>query len=116
MRLHHVNLTHPPGAEDAARVFYTRLLGLPEIPKPPELRARGGVWFAIGEHALHLSVEPLVAESRRHIAIQVPDLEAFREKLQAAGVSTLEDVPFESMQRFHCRDPFGNRLEFLSQG
>jgi hypothetical protein len=43
--LDHVQLAMPRGQEDAARRFYCGVLGLPEIPKPAHLAARGGVWF-----------------------------------------------------------------------
>ena len=47
MKLSHINITMPKGAEDVARSFYSGQLGLREIPKPEELRIRGGggVWF-----------------------------------------------------------------------
>jgi catechol 2,3-dioxygenase-like lactoylglutathione lyase family enzyme len=44
----HVQLAMPVGAEDQARAFYTGVLGLAEIPKPPVLAVRGGCWFACG--------------------------------------------------------------------
>jgi catechol 2,3-dioxygenase-like lactoylglutathione lyase family enzyme len=46
--LHHVQISCPAGAEDDLRAFYGDLLGLPEIPKPPVLAVRGGVWFRVG--------------------------------------------------------------------
>jgi len=33
--------------------------------------------------------------------------------LQQAGLETEDGVPIPGMRRFECRDPFGNRLEFL---
>jgi len=44
-RIDHVQLAMPAGREDVARDFYGRLLGIPEVPKPPEMQSRGGVWF-----------------------------------------------------------------------
>ena len=41
----HVQLAMPAGAEDVARGFYQRVLGLPEQSKPPHLAKRGGCWF-----------------------------------------------------------------------
>ena len=38
----------PAGMEKAARDFYQGLLGIPEVPKPPELAKRGGAWFESG--------------------------------------------------------------------
>ena len=53
----HIQLAMPKGAEDAARLFYRDLLGMIEIPKPPELAKRGGVWFQSGPVQIHLGVE-----------------------------------------------------------
>ena len=48
-RLDHVQLAMPPGGEDRARAFYDGVLGIPEIPKPPDMAQRGGCWFERGE-------------------------------------------------------------------
>ena len=113
MRLHHVQLTLPPGREADARQFYAGLLGLTEIPKPPELAQRGGVWFQLGSIQLHFGVAETGASSRRHIAIQVDDAEVMRRALQGAGYATEDAVSVDGICRFYCRDPFGNRTEFL---
>ena len=47
----------PPGMERTAREFYEGLLGIPEVPKPPELAKRGGAWFERGALKIHLGVE-----------------------------------------------------------
>ncbi|MFI1397409.1 hypothetical protein [Streptomyces sp. NPDC020681] len=41
LAVHHVQLAAPPGSEDALRAYYTDVLGMTEIPKPPALAARG---------------------------------------------------------------------------
>jgi len=41
--LDHVQLAMPAGEEDAATAFYSGLLGLRRVPKPPNLVAAGGV-------------------------------------------------------------------------
>ena len=38
----------PAGREAEARAFYSGLLGIPELVKPPALAARGGAWFESG--------------------------------------------------------------------
>ena len=51
----HVQLTVPKALETEALAFYRNVLGLKEIPKPEELRTRGGAWFVseqIGEETL----------------------------------------------------------------
>ena len=41
LRLDHVQLAIPKGAEDLCRPFYVGLLGLKEVPKPAALAGRG---------------------------------------------------------------------------
>jgi ribosomal protein S18 acetylase RimI-like enzyme len=111
--LDHVQVAAPAGGEDAARAFYGGLLGLRELPKPERLRARGGVWFAVGDHQLHVGIEDPFAPARKaHPALAVPranDLRALAERLAAAGHRATWDGP-----RFYVEDPFGNRLELLA--
>jgi len=112
-RIDHVQVAAPPGGEGAARAFYGDLLGLRELIKPERLRARGGVWFAVGEHQLHIGIEQSFAPARKaHPALAVPragDLSALAAKLEAAGRTITWDGP-----RFYVEDPFGNRLELLA--
>jgi ribosomal protein S18 acetylase RimI-like enzyme len=112
-RLDHVQVAAPAGGEGAARAFYGELLGLPEVPKPERLRARGGVWFAIGDQQLHVGIEEPFAPARKaHPALAVPragELSALAARLEAAGRTVSWDGP-----RFYVEDPFGNRLELLA--
>jgi GNAT superfamily N-acetyltransferase len=112
-RIDHVQVAAPAGGEGAARAFYGDLLGLPELPKPERLRARGGVWFAVGEQQLHVGIEASFAPARKaHPALAVPragDLSALAAKLEAAGRAIAWDGP-----RFYVEDPFGNRVEVLA--
>ncbi len=117
MRLSHVNITMPKGAEATARSFYGGLLGLLEIPKPESLRRRGGVWFDTGGLDLHVSVEESRAgvDAYRHFGLECPDVEGLRAKLSAAGVATEDGRP-APWKRFFVRDPFGNRIEIHEAG
>jgi len=112
-RIDHVQVAAPAGGEGAARAFYGDLLGLPELSKPERLRARGGVWFAVGEQQLHVGVEESFAPARKaHPALAVPragDLSALAAKLEAAGRTVGWDG-----RRFYVEDPFGNRIELLA--
>ncbi len=110
----HMLLAMPRGEEDVARSFYGNLLGLNEIEKPPNLRARGGVWFTLGTKQLHLGVEPNFTPAKKaHPAFLVDDLDHLKEKLVAAGFPIIDDEPLHGYDRFYSNDPFGNRLEFL---
>ena len=117
LRLDHVQISAPKGEEAAARRFYGDLLGLTEIPKPHTLQGRGGVWYQVGEHQIHLGMEDPQpnAASRRHVALLVDDLDQFRAHLEAHGVATSEDLPLPGYRRCYARDPFGNRVEFMER-
>ena len=81
--IEHVQLAMPTGMEQAAREFYERLLGIPEVPKPPELARRGGAWFERGSLKIHLGVEADFRPARKaHPALLVADLEALVNRLK----------------------------------
>lgn len=113
--IHHIQITVPAADVAAARVFYCETLGLIEVEKPDSLKGRGGFWVQAGDRQLHVGIEEGVDRTRTkaHVAYQVDDLAAWRERLAAAGVAALESVPIPGFNRFECRDPFGNRLEFI---
>ena len=114
-RLNHVQVCVPPGAEDEAREFYGRLLGLKEIEKPEVLRPNGGLWFEIAGVQLHIGVEPEQPPSKRHPAFEVEDLEGVRAYLGANGVRLKEEPSIPGARRLSFFDPFGNRIELLER-
>jgi catechol 2,3-dioxygenase-like lactoylglutathione lyase family enzyme len=116
-RLSHVNISMPQGGEDAARSFYTGLLGLTEIPKPEPIRSRGGVWFDAGGLDIHLSIEDphAGADAQRHFGLEYADVDGLRAKLHAAGIATDSGRP-APWKRFFVHDPFGNRIEIHEPG
>ena len=113
--VHQVQITIPKGAEDAARDFYCRILGLSEIEKPDSLAGRGGFWLEVGDRQVHVGIEDGVERerSRAHVAYLVDDLELWRSTLTDAGIEILDGIPIPGYSRFEFRDPFGNRVEFL---
>lgn len=117
LALDHLQLAMPAGEEARARAFYGRLLGLTEIPKPPELAQRGGVWFQTGSVTLHLGVEADFRPARKaHPALIVDDLEAFLQACQANGIETdSSQPPLKGYKRAHVFDPFGNRIELMER-
>jgi catechol 2,3-dioxygenase-like lactoylglutathione lyase family enzyme len=118
--LDHVQVAAPKGCEGAARAFYSDLLGLEEIAKPIGLAARGGCWFRLGQHELHIGVEqPFRAAAKAHPAFRVGSVEALRglaDRLTSAGATVVWADPDEipGQERFYVSDPFGNRLELLA--
>lgn len=113
--VHHAQIIVGTDQVEAAREFYCGLLGLQEIPKPASLLANGGFWCQLGAFQVHIGVEAGEArkQTKAHLAYAVTDLESWREKLLAAGLQIQASTPIPGMQRFECRDPFGNRMEFL---
>lgn len=114
-RIHHIQITVPADQEAAARDFYLHFLGLTEIEKPRSLQGRGGFWVLLAGQELHVSLEEGInrTATKAHIAYQVDDVSAWREKLTAGGFTMAESVPIPGYHRFEFRDPFGNRVEFI---
>lgn len=118
--LDHVQVAAPAGCEDDARSFYGDLLGLEEIPKPALLAGRGGCWFRAGAHELHVGVaDDFLPATKAHPGIATTSHAALHElagRLAAAGVGVewAPSAELEGRERFHVRDPWGNRLEVLA--
>jgi catechol 2,3-dioxygenase-like lactoylglutathione lyase family enzyme len=112
--LHHVQLAIPGGAEDQCRRFYVDALGLLEVPKPPVLAARGGLWVRRDGLEIHLGVEDDFRPARKaHPGILVGDLDSLAQRLADHGVDVEWDDNFPGFRRFYAFDAVGNRLEFL---
>jgi len=125
MKLHHVQLSMPRGAEDEARRFYSLALGLKEVTKPAALAGRGGCWFRAYDGdtvmaEIHLGVdEPFRASRKAHpglVCESLTELESVAQRIQDGGyeISWEERDTFEGYIRFHTRDGFGNRLEIMT--
>jgi catechol 2,3-dioxygenase-like lactoylglutathione lyase family enzyme len=115
LRLDHVQLAMPEGGEAEARRFYAGALGLREVPRPPNLARRGGVWFE-GEGGLrvYLGVERDFRPARKaHPAFVVRDLRGLADGLRARGFEVAADEPLEGFDRLYASDPFGNRIELM---
>ena len=115
--IHHAQVTIPKGAEDEARRFYCGVLELKEIPKPESLAGRGGFWLEVGDRQVHIGTEDGVehAKTKAHVAYEVEDIETLRDALASHGVKIIDGIPIPGYIRFECRDPFGNRIEFLQR-
>lgn len=104
----------PPSQERLAREFYSKLLGMHEIPKPLQLAKRGGCWFENGAVQIHLGVEQEFHPARKaHPALKCADYDGLLAILRGAGieVAQAEDIP--GIRRCHISDPFGNRIELI---
>lgn len=106
----------PPGDEEKARAFYGGLLGMKERPKPPELAKRGGCWFESGRVQIHLGVEnDFRAAKKAHPALRCRDYPALVRRLRDSGVAVSDPDDIPGTRRCHVHDPFGNRLELISE-
>ncbi len=117
-RLQHASMVIPPGGQEAVRAFYGGILGLEEKQPPHTLAHLNLVWFAAGQGEMELhflpDTRPLDWTDQRHICLVVEDLEEYRGRLTAAGVSVIPADPIPNRPRFFCHDPFGNRLELTT--
>ena len=108
----HVQIAVPKVKEAECLAFYREVFRLPEIPKPEELRGRGGAWFQIGTLQMHISIDPEPSpKSKRHICFLVEDLASAKAQLLARGIPIEEESVAEGLSRFFIRDPAGNRIE-----
>lgn len=118
--LDHVQLSCPPGGEDAARTFWRDTVGLTELVKPATLAGRGGCWFGAPGTALvvHVGVEDGFVPARKaHPALLLAgpaELDALADRLRAAGCDVRADDLLPGYRRFHTDDAHGNRVEFLA--
>jgi catechol 2,3-dioxygenase-like lactoylglutathione lyase family enzyme len=114
--LDHAFITIPSGAEDESRRFYGELLGLKEIPSLPAWAPP--VWFQAGNQELHLGAyEDHAAPKRPHPGSRVESATALEElahRLDEAGVEPKWGDRIEGRKRFYVRDPFGSRVELLT--
>src|SRR5689334_18326377 len=112
----HIQLAMPAGQEDAARTFYSGLLEIPEVPKPPDLAKRGGVWFESGRVRVHLGLDPDFRPARKaHPGLLVRDLAGLVRNLRAAGIEVIEAEPMPGFEHVYIADPFGNRIELIER-
>jgi catechol 2,3-dioxygenase-like lactoylglutathione lyase family enzyme len=112
--LDHVQLPAPPGSEPQLRTFYTGVLGMAELTKPPVLAGRGGCWFSAGGVVLHLGIDQdFRPQGKAHPGIRVTGIYDFAKRLQDKGTQIVWDYDLPGHSRFYARDPVGNRLEFL---
>ncbi|HTY69722.1 MAG TPA: VOC family protein [Alphaproteobacteria bacterium] len=112
----HVQLAIPAGGEETARPFYVDVLGLTELPKPPELAARGGAWFTSGTVQVHLGVDPeFRPATKAHAAFRVSDLHEIEQRARQCGYRIGEDDPLPGFARIFVYDPFGNRIELMQK-
>ena len=117
-RLQHAALTVPVEELDEARRFYTEILGLKEVPRPPEVQSRPGIWYSLGTTELHIQARPDAPAEKgdRHPALVVDDIDAWRRRFADHGIEVIDQPTLYGRRRFNVRDPFGNLLELMTEG
>jgi len=114
LAIDHVQIAIPPGGEPEARRFFGDLLGLREIPKPPELAAHGGCWFDLGAQQFHVGIDgDFRAATKAHVAFVTDAFDATQDRLAAAGYPPRSGARVNGRRRFFADDPFGNRIELV---
>jgi catechol 2,3-dioxygenase-like lactoylglutathione lyase family enzyme len=112
--LDHVQLAMPLHGEEVAEAFYSGLLGLSRLPKPPPLAVRGGCWFGRNDVQVHLGVEADFRPARKaHPALRVSGLAELAATLEAGGHPFRWDDELPGVRRGYVDDPFGNRIELI---
>ena len=112
----HVQLAMPPGREAEAEAFYAGILGIPRVPKPPELAKRGGCWFERDGLRVHLGVEDGFRPARKaHPALAVRGLRDVASRLREAGCSVRPGEGVDGLDQAYVDDPFGNRIELIER-
>ncbi len=114
-RLDHIQICIPPGKENEARLFYTDVIKLKEIPKPQELIPNGGLWYQLSDIQLHIGTADEINTPKRHPAFEVTNLEDAKHYLKKHGVKIKEEIQIPGCTRFSFFDPFSNRIELLQK-
>jgi catechol 2,3-dioxygenase-like lactoylglutathione lyase family enzyme len=110
----HVQLAMPAGAEEIAVAFYSGVLGIPRVPKPAVMAARGGCWFENGEVRIHLGIEADFRPAKKaHPGLRVRNFDALLTRLRVAEIPITMSDEIAGTRRGHIEDPFGNRIELI---
>jgi catechol 2,3-dioxygenase-like lactoylglutathione lyase family enzyme len=111
--VHHVSL-NVHDTQEVGR-FYTKVLGLEELPRPDF--GVPGMWLRAGGQEIHLiEVKDHRAPEGQHFAFAVEDLAESIEQLREMGVEVSDprSLPGGARQSF-LRDPAGNLIELNQQ-
>jgi extradiol dioxygenase family protein len=109
-RLDHVLICVPLGKKQEARVFYSEVFGLVEIPGE---HPRGSLWFEMAGIQLHVQEEDGGNFSARHFAVEIDDLAGAATYLESKGIALAYSSKIEGRERLFFRDPFDNRIELI---
>ncbi len=109
---------------DQSLDFYCNKLGLKEVRRMESQQGRFTLVYlaAPGDEDAQVELtynwDPEVyGEARNfgHLAYEVDDLEAWRERLRNEGIAAEDGVKIPGYVRVEFRDPFGNRVELIQR-
>lgn len=108
----HIYVSVPPDKVHEAHQFYTKVMGFEPMKRPGTFETMG-YWYQLPGIEFHIGVEQTVAQSKKHFALEVTDLQAAREHLEAHDVEIEDPEIFPGRERFMFSDPYGNMIELL---
>jgi catechol 2,3-dioxygenase-like lactoylglutathione lyase family enzyme len=108
LALHHVSINVDD--VDAARDFYTGILGLSLRADRPDFPF-GGAWLDAGGQQVHLIEGEPPAGLGQHFALLVADLDATVAELRNGGVEVSDPRPVGTSRQAFVADPSGNLVE-----
>jgi glyoxylase I family protein len=111
--VHHVSINVED--VDAAKCFYTEILGLTERTDRPDF-GFGGAWLDAGGQQVHLISGDTPPAKGQHFALRVDDLESVISELRGRGVEVSDALPVASSFQAFLNDPSGNQIELHQVG
>ena len=108
LAVHHVSIN--VSDVDAAKSFYTGVLGLTERTDRPDF-GFGGAWLDAGGQQVHLIESKSTPAPGQHFALQVGDLAAVVEELRGRGIKVSDPHPVGASLQAFLDDPSGNGVE-----
>ena len=108
LAVHHVSIN--VSDVDAARRFYTDVLGLTERDDRPDF-GFGGAWLDAGGQQVHLIQSDATPAPGQHFALQVQDLPAVVAELRERGIDVSSPNPVGTSLQSFLSDPSGNGVE-----
>jgi catechol 2,3-dioxygenase-like lactoylglutathione lyase family enzyme len=133
LELHHhgIRIGTSPEAVEAARQFYSGVLGLEADAGRPDIRGIPGFWMFVGQDRqtaqIHLmgaeGMSPMARSAKEdptlpHVALAVEDIEEAKRDLTERGIWywQIQGLVGQYSDQVFVQDPFGNVIELHQIG